>query len=149
METIEEFIKRSKETDPNSDNIVLAFIYNFIHKEAHSDRECELIRSLFMNGYCYYFAHMLQLAFNRGFVYWCAPFGHFVWIDPCTGTPYDIEGVSTAESWYYIPEYYIEDGVKDFKHVPGEIFDASQEYIDSVIAKFVEENACCVVKKEE
>ena len=91
----------------------------------------EFLRSKFRGGYCYYFAHMLQTAFERGLVCWTAPFGHFVWVD--TGIKfdkfsprlyqhykaYDIEGRYNFwdnEVRYLIPEQFLGKHIYDFLH---------------------------------
>lgn len=132
------FISETKSREANADEIVLGFIYDFAWRKAASEEEYEIIRSLFMDGYCYYFATMLKTAFNRGEICWCAPFGHFVWVDE-NGVPYDIEGVSTAEAEYYIPEEYIHEGLDDFKHVPGKNFGATKAYLRNVIEKYTKD----------
>ena len=104
----------------------------------NSDSE-ETIRRLFRAGYCYYFAIILKEAFNRGEICWCAPFGHICWVD-VDGTPYDIEGVCDSDCDYYIPVSYIEEGLDDFKHVPGKTFNASEEYINNAIERYKEDN---------
>lgn len=126
------FISETRSWEANADETVLGFIYDFVWKKAASEEEYEMIRSLFMDGYCYYFATMLKTAFSRGEICWCAPFGHFVWMDE-NGVPYDIEGVSTAEAEYYIPERYVAEGLDDFKHVPGKSFGATKAYIGKAI----------------
>lgn len=68
-------------------------------------------------GYCYYFAHMLLAAFNRGEVCWTAPYDHYVWVDT-DGQPYDCEGKYQGEYFYLIPEQYIPREVIEFcKHL--------------------------------
>lgn len=129
------FVANQLKWSPNANEQVLQFIYNFAWHKASTETEHEQIRCLFMDGYCYYFATMLKTAFKRGEICWCAPYGHFVWLDT-NGVPYDIEGVSTAEAKYYIPETYIEEGLADFMHVPGVTFNASKEYIDAAIKQY-------------
>lgn len=129
------FISETKSWEPEANETVLGFIYDFVWRKAASEEEYEMIRSLFMDGYCYYFATMLKTAFNRGEICWCAPFGHFVWVDD-NGVPYDIEGVSTAEAEYYIPEEYVAEGLDDFKHVPGKSFGATKAYIGKAIERY-------------
>lgn len=51
--------------------IILKFINNFLN---HSNEAST--RNLFMNGYCYYFAHMLKTAFGNGEGYWYS-YNHF------------------------------------------------------------------------
>ena len=129
------FVTNQLKWSPNANEQVLQFIYNFAWHKASTETEHEQIRCLFMDGYCYYFATMLKTAFKRGEICWCAPYGHFVWLDT-NGVPYDIEGVSTAEAKYYIPETYIEDGLADFMQVPGVTFNASKEYINAAIKQY-------------
>jgi len=129
------FVANQLKWSPNANEQVLQFIYNFAWHKASTETEHEQIRCLFMDGYCYYFATMLKTAFKRGEICWCAPYGHFVWLDT-NGVPYDIEGVSTAEAKYYIPETYIEDGLADFMQVPGVTFNASKEYINVAIKQY-------------
>lgn len=116
---MQEIDRQMKEAVPDADMDVLAFITDMSCHSAVNEQEYEALRSTFRAGYCYYFAHMLKLAFNRGEVCWAAPFGHFVWVDD-NGVPYDIEGVNFGEQIYNIPEHYqTEEMLKDFKHVPG------------------------------
>ena len=65
MKTIEQFIDdfRTRQNDyiPTDNN----------------DAE-EVIRHQFRAGYCYYFAHMLELAYPGGEVCLCYPFGHWI-----------------------------------------------------------------------
>ena len=84
-----------EEQEKEANESVLGFIFDFVWCKASNINEYELIRSLFMDGYCYYFAVILKTAFNRGEICWCAPYAHFIWLDT-NGIPYDIEGVSTA-----------------------------------------------------
>ena len=104
------------------------FIENFM---TGTPEQQEFLRSKFRGGYCYYFAHMLQMAFERGLVCWTAPFGHFVWVD--TGIQfnrfkpsmywhyktYDIEGryyFEDNEVSYLIPEQFLGKHIYDFLH---------------------------------
>lgn len=99
---------------------VLKFISDFYICFNKDETKHEQLRYLFMNVYCYYFAHMLKLAFNRGEVCICAPFSHFVWVD-MDKIPYDIEGVSASEYDYLIPETYLGDAVNDFLHAGRDV----------------------------
>lgn len=118
---------------PTADTQVLQFIYKFL---MHSGEEnSEVIRNQFRNGYCYYFAHMLQQAFNRGTVCIAAPIGHFVWMDE-NQVPYDIEGVNESDCDCYIPESFLGDMVKDFLHVPGEGHGTTKSEIDELIQRY-------------
>lgn len=128
---IEEAIKH----EPKADKIVLGFIYDFLYHICDTDKDVELTRVKFRAGYCYYFAVMLKAAFNRGQIVWCAPYWHIAWQDE-NDVVYDIEGVNHSDCDYYIPVSYIEEGLKDFKRVPGEIFNASPEYIKDAILRY-------------
>ena len=78
----------------DTDKDVIAFIANFRYANGS---DCETIYDLFASGYCYYFAKMLQNAFNRGEICWHRNHSHIVWVDS-TGIAYDIGGVLTIIS---------------------------------------------------
>lgn len=121
---------------PDADSQVLFFIADILFHSGGIN--AETIRSLFHNGYCYYFANMLKLAFNRGEVCWAAPYGHIVWRDE-DGICYDIEGVTVSEAEHFIPIHYLGDKVKDFLHVRDVAANASQEDIDEIIARYLKD----------
>lgn len=140
-ELTEKFIKENLKYCPTANENVLRFIADFLyHGVPKIDLEvsAESIRSTFRAGYCYYFAHMLLEAFNRGTVCWAAPYGHMVWVDT-DGNPYDIEGVNFSDCKYYIPCTYLEGHIDDFKHVQGVISNASEEFLASVISRYEED----------
>ena len=114
---------------------VCRFIADFVYCASNETRLVANIYDTFMNGYCYYFAIMLKDAFNRGDICWCAPYGHFVWMDT-DDVPYDICGVNHDDCDYYIPISYIGDGVNDFKHVIGKVFNADDKFIKDCIEKY-------------
>ncbi len=119
----------------NANAQVLGFIFDFL---MHSGEEhSEVIRNQFRNGYCYYFAHMLKIAFNRGTVCIAAPIGHFVWMD-INGVPYDIEGVNESDCKMYIPEEFMGDMVKDFLHVKGVMHNSTREEINELMRRYQE-----------
>lgn len=121
-EEINKFIQNNKNDVPNADSIVLEFIGDFLYRGSPDvliEDSVESVRSTFRAGYCYYFAEMLKLAFNRGCVCWAAPFSHIVWCD-INGVAYDIEGVYFGEADYLIPVEYIKDSLWSFKHIPNE-----------------------------
>ena len=128
------FMEQQKKYCKEADEVVLKFIANFLYHgvpEVDLDVSAESIRSTFRAGYCFYFAHMLKQAFNRGCVCWCAPYSHIVWVD-VSGIPYDIEGVCYSEAEYYIPLDYLGDTIDSFMHIPDrecKVRDA-QEIID-------------------
>lgn len=113
-----------------ADRAVAGFIANFLLHERPENTEC--VRALFRSGYCYYFAHMLRTAFNRGTVCWAAPFGHIVWLDD-DETPYDVEGLYFGEATDFVPERYLGDAVLDFKHVPGRKYGASRKDLGKIL----------------
>ena len=92
---VTEMIEEQKRYYSDANETVLEFIAEFSNRgspDVRVEDSYEAIRSTFRAGYCYYFAHMLKLAFGRGCVCWAAPFSHIVWVDT-DGMPYDIEGV--------------------------------------------------------
>ena len=142
-EWTEEFVSRNLEVYDKADESVLYFIADFLYHgvpDIELEDSAESIRSTFRAGYCYYFAHMLKQAFNRGEVCWAAPIGHIVWVD-VDGTPYDIEGINESDCEFYIPERYLEGHVDDFKHVRGKVFNATREQLDEVITKYKQDNS--------
>lgn len=136
------FIEENLKYCPTANEQVLRFIADFMYHgvpEIGLETSAESIRSTFRAGYCYYFAHMLKEAFNRGTVCWAAPYGHIVWVDT-DGNPYDIEGVNFSDCQYYIPCSYIGEHVNDFKHVPGVEFAATKEFLEEVIRQYERDN---------
>lgn len=117
------------------DNEVLRFIDRFYRNVGDNPDSQEILRHQFRSGYCYYFAHILKIAFGRGEVCWCAPFGHFCWVDD-DGCPYDCEGYYYGEVDYLIPEYFLGEALNDFLHT-DKVFNASKEDIDSIVEKYL------------
>lgn len=112
------FIQNNLKTNKNADTTVLQFIADFIYRGRdvqNAINRSENIIDLFSNGYCYYFAHMLQTAFQKGEVCWAAPFGHIIW--QYNNIEYDIEGVYAGEATMFIPELFIGNTIDDFKHI--------------------------------
>lgn len=117
----EELITAHMNAVPKASKQVLQFIADFMYHgtpDVIMEDSAESVRSTFRAGYCYYFAEMLKIAFNRGCVCWAAPFSHIVWCDT-NGVAYDIEGVYFGEAEYLVPISYIEDSLWSFKHVPN------------------------------
>lgn len=110
-------------------------VLTFIEKLKNSNEYPDIIEYYFRRGYCYYFAIMLQAAFNRGKVCWCCPLGHIVWVDD-DGTPYDVEGINHSECEAYIPIEYIGDAINDFKHVEGIAYNISKKEIYDIYKKY-------------
>lgn len=136
----ENWVSRVKTQHPKAKKEVLKFIYDFLNmqtpaKNPDDTTASDIIYNQFANGYCYYFAHMLQIAFKRGNICWAAPFGHIVWKDD-NDVAYDISGCNDSECQYYIPIHMLGNMIKDFTHVPGEAYNASEQEIASVIVKW-------------
>lgn len=99
---------------------IVEFIANFrffFVRDVEYTQSSETIRSLFENGYCYYFAKILEDAFPGGTICLCYPYGHIVYVHE--EVAYDIGGVSDAENEYYVPINVVEKVTQMFKHVPG------------------------------
>lgn len=101
-------------------NFIIEF-YNRCGENTNADKES--IRNQFMIGYCYYFAHILKSAFNRGTVCYVVGEPHIVWLDD-DGIAYDADGVfnkyPNSECDSLIPEDRITPYMKSFKHVPSD-----------------------------
>lgn len=128
-------------TDKNLTDVE-EFINEFMAHSTKTDNDREMIRSLFMSGYCYHFAHILLATFNRGKIVWAAPFGHICWQDE-DGTTYDIEGEYSGEAFYMIPEDFAESKVPgnmlDFKHIPRKHYNISKEELIKICKAYCEE----------
>ena len=135
------FIQNHLSFCPNADESVLTFIADFLNHGVPgislADSN-ESIRRTFRAGYCYYFAVMLKTAFERGEVCWAAPFGHIVWVDD-NNIPYDIEGVYESEYEYLIPVSYLGESLNDFKHIANLSFNASKEFLDSIVERYLKD----------
>lgn len=93
---------------------VITFIANFLYADKKGS---ETVYNLFAAGYCYYFAKILQEAFNRGEICWHRNHGHIVWRDT-DGIAYDIGGVfeDYNEADLLPAEESLGDMIVDFKH---------------------------------
>ena len=121
-------------------NKVEKFIDEFLGGTFADKRNKEYLITKFTNGYCYYFACMLQCAFKRGEVCWAAPNNHFVWKD-IDGTAYDINykyDIKKNKTFYLIPEWYLGKFLKQFLHTEklestpkNEIIDVIKDYCKS------------------
>ena len=125
-----QFVKNALKINKEGNIRILWFIANFIYLYDNP----EVIIKQFRAGYCLHFAMMLKTTFNCGEVCWAAPLGHMVFI--YKDIPYDIEGINTSECDYYIPISYLGLGIRDFARIPGEGFNASEEFINEVIEKY-------------
>lgn len=129
-----EYAYELKYPDKKPDKTVIQFITDAITSVDRKNSD-DVLYDFFHAGYCYYFALILKEAFRRGQICWCAPYGHICWQDE-NGVGYDIGGICDSECDFYIPVSYIKEGLLDFLHIPGKVFNASQEYIDNAIEMF-------------
>ena len=133
------FISDNIKTCPDADRGILQFISEILyHGAPHATNtdSAKTIRHLFQSGYCWYFAHMLDMAFKdlNGQVCLAAPFGHFVYV--CNEVPYDISGVYKGISNEFIPESFLGDTLLDFMHVPYKEFSVTKEQMDQIIEDY-------------
>ena len=139
---LDEYIKKAKnsKTGVNGDPAILTFIKTFLYANAQSEEDIAKINTQYMTEYCWHFAHMLKSTFtdSSGDVYWCAPYGHFVFGQKYKKHMcfYDIEGLTNSEAKYYIPERYLQDAILDFKHIPGKTFNITESEMQEIIAKY-------------
>ena len=96
----------------------------------------EHIVHLFCAGYCYYFAHMLEMAFG-GKVCWSQDRGHIAWADcdkDCTleqlqnAIVYDITGIADDYERVW-PIEYLGDAIVDYMH-NGKEFHLNHDFKD-------------------
>ena len=97
----------------------------------------EAIRSLFENGYCYYFAKILETAFPGGLICVCYRFGHIVYV--YDEVAYDISGVTDSEYDALIPIDEFGSLADGFLHIPGVESDATKEKVDAIAEKYKKE----------
>lgn len=72
---------------------VMSFIDEFYNRRgANSDCDKKSLEKQFYNGYCFYFAHILKAAFNRGCVCCIVDGSHVIWLDD-DNVGYDCQGV--------------------------------------------------------
>lgn len=90
----------------------------------------------YTNGYCYFFAKILQAAFQRGDVVILAPHSHLVWRD-VDGKLYDINGEVSERDYEefecQIEEEHLGDALKDFLCRENYYNNTSKEEIDILI----------------
>ena len=116
------------------DKPIVEFIANFrffAARDVEYTQSSETICSLLGNGYCYYFAKILEEAFPGGTICLCYPCGHIVYVHG--EIAYDIGGVSDVENEYYVPISVVEKVTQVFKHVPGStiiITEPEKSYIE-------------------
>lgn len=135
-EYLTDIIYRQMKREPDQE--VMNFIESFSLSNG-IDNYNNAIYPLFASGYCYYFAKILEEAFKeykKGKLCLCCPYGHIIWM--YNNMPYDISGVSDAESNLYIPlDYLSEQDILNFKHI-GKDKKLDAEYTSDVINLFCE-----------
>ena len=106
-----------KEGEQEEVKKVLSFIGG-MHDKATDCVEEDSLYNVFENGYCYYFAQILNLAFPKmGEVFWIRNRGHFVWKSNLSNICYDISGIYIDyEDGDLIEIERIGALLKDFKH---------------------------------
>lgn len=134
---IEAAVQAALQYHPKADCRILQFIETFRRGTGNKPDNQKIIRTLFLAGYCYYFAIMLKDAFPEGEICWAAPFGHIVFVQ--NGIPYDIEGVYCGEADAFIPVWYMGETINDFRHVPGVECNATEHQIAQIMVKYQEE----------
>lgn len=134
---VTKFIKENQKFHPKSDTKILHFIADIVTHNGCSDDKTEDIHSLFAAGYCYYFALILQDAFPGGTICWAAPFGHIVY--QYHGLQYDIDGVYSGEATAFIPISRLGDAIDDFRHIPGKIYNATEQELAKIQLEWEEE----------
>lgn len=112
---VHDFVKHvHKYTNGEGDEKVLIFIANILYHDGPEN--LQVIYNLFTQGYCYYFAKMLEEAFPGGRVCLAYPFAHIVY--ELDGVPYDVNGVTDYEYEELIPIEEIQE-IDSFKHNDG------------------------------
>lgn len=112
-------------------------IYNETYGIDKSDI-AEGIHSHYRSGYCYFFAHMLKAAFNRGQVCWAVPTSHVCFMDE-DGIVYDCDGKYSGEAYDMIPEKYCGNILEGYKHLPGYNHFVTREEIIEVVSNYAKE----------
>jgi hypothetical protein len=112
------------------DEKVITFIADILFHNGNDIEKSNVISNLFSNGYCYYFAKILQDAFPGGEICICYPYGHIVYI--YNNIAYDIDGISSAEYEMYIPISRLGEAINDFRHIEGKSYNISKEEIEKI-----------------
>ena len=95
-----------------------------------NDDSVKTIANLFSNGYCYYFAKILQDAFPNGTICQCYPFGYIVYV--YDGIAYDIDGVSNSECEMCMPVSLLGEAIDDFRHIPNQEYNITEQEIAKI-----------------
>lgn len=130
-------INSAMQRNPRANRSVLEFIFNFWFAAGTDIASQNTIITLFLHGYCYYFALMLKDAFQDGEICWAAPFGHIVFL--YQGLAYDIEGLYAGESDLFVPVSRLGRAIDDFRHVPGVQYNATDQEIARIMVEYREE----------
>lgn len=134
----EEWIAEQLQNHPKANQAILQFIADFKFRCGFQGEQ--VISKTFRSGYCYYFAHMLKHAFNRGIVCYAYYEGHFVWLDgddEDDDIAYDVNGVN--KDWeHLIPEDLLGDGILDFKHIKGQQSNMDDQQIIKLLLDIIE-----------
>lgn len=112
---------------------ILSFIYDILHHQKSLDSS-EVIYTLFSNGYCYYFAKILEDAFPGGDVVWCAPYGHIAY--QYNGIVYDIHYIYDGESEIFIPISFMGSSINDFRRIEKIVHNTTKDEINRIINNF-------------
>ena len=118
---------------PKGSGQVIGFINDFLSYQEDAEA-AHALQDQFRSGYCYHFALMLKGLFDRGQVVWLAPYEQIGWQDD-DGVVYTVGGVYQDDG-EPIPVSWLGDAIRDFAHISGEHFGASNEYIQEVIRKY-------------
>lgn len=124
--------------DTSQQQEVLHFIGGMHAYAYRTGISIDMMHRMFMCGYCWYFAEMLKYMFGRGEACWCAPLGHFKWVDT-DGNDYDAEGCAFRDCDYYIESRYLGRALDDFRHIRGRSFNADVYDIENIISRWKED----------
>lgn len=109
----EEQSARAKKSGYTIDESVMRFIFDVWTHGGVGEHSSEVIRQLFHDGYCYYFALILKDAFPGGYMAWAKPYGHICYI--YNDIPYDIEGVYFGEG-ETVDYHELGDTMEGYRH---------------------------------
>lgn len=128
------WVKRMTARHNKADIEVLEFIADFLYMYGYS--KVEFLQNLFTKGYCYYFANMLQTAFNRGTICYAYPYDHIVWYD--NGVAYDITGIYD-KYLHLIDINEAPDILTDYKHLRNQQSTLSEQEAETELLKLVDQ----------
>lgn len=111
---IERIIADYKAATGRTGEEVTDFIAAFLGGRAE---RVDCLTNVYTKGYCYYFAHMLQLAFGRGQVCFLVNMPHVVWKDT-DGRIYDVSGELTHPLGPMIEEEQAPQMAQVYKKLP-------------------------------